>query len=307
MFNFLLCFLFRKPKHSLTLQQWALIVINSLQIFILLLDFCLLFFTFVDVWTLLNTYLELIDTTDKNLNTLQPFYLTKNALLTFFPLLLCFHLFHLFLVYIAWYTFAHALILIASYGTCCFVYAFLCFQQNYQTLKKTLSRALKFVFRSKINKAKVTRLGYVEAALESNSAHFRLVFLFDRFIGPQLVIYLSSHMPISALFVMEILVGGYGNNRAVCQPPMTRFIKLCLVLEAFVGSLLLHLIMANFSNYIHKGGKLLMDFSARFRCERLTLGSRLIIWRHAQRLWVRRKFGITYGGKEKRTKLKGYA
>ena len=274
-----------------------MIIINSLQVFILQLNVCFLFLTPLNVWTFLSSYIELIDTVDKNSETLQPFYLTKNVLLTAFPLLICIHLFHVFLVFTAWYAFAHALILIASYGTCCFVYAFLCFKQNYQALKKALSKALKSVPRSEKNKSKVTRLGHVATTLASNSANFCLVFHFDRFIGPQLVIYLSSHMPISALFVMEILVGGNIKNKAVCQPPVTQFIKLGLVLEALVGSLLLHLIMANFSSHIHRGGKLLMDFSARLRRKRLTLRSRLLIWGHAQRLWVRKKFGITYGGK----------
>lgn len=294
---------FRAPQYSLSLQQWALLIINSLQIFILQLDVCFLFLAPLNVWTFLSSYVELIDAVDKNSKTLEPFYLTKNVLLTAFPFLICVHLFHVFLVFTAWYAFAHALILMASYGTCCYLYAFLLFKQNYQALGKALSRALKSVSRSDKNRSKVTRLGYVATTLESNATNFCVVFLFDRFISLQLLIYLSLHMPMSALFVMEILVGENGNNKAVSQLPMTRFIKIGLVLEAIVGSLVLHLRMAHFSSYIHQGGKMLMNFSAHFRCERLSVRSRLLIWRHAQRLWVRREFGVTYGGKEKGKKL----
>ncbi|KAH9393570.1 hypothetical protein TYRP_021705 [Tyrophagus putrescentiae] len=237
-------------------RQWALIVINSLQVFILQINVCFLFFAPLNIWTFLNSNIELINTIDKNSETLQPFYLTKNVLLAEFPLLICIHLFHLFLVFTTWYAFAHTLILIASYGTCCFVYAFLRFKQNYQTLKKAFSRTLNSVSRADKNISKVTRLllGHVATTLESNSTNFCFVFHFDRFIGSQLVIYLSSHMPISALFVTEILVRRDRKYKAISQPPVTQLVKLGLVLEALVGSLLLHLIMAKFSSHIHKAG-----------------------------------------------------
>lgn len=74
-----------------------------------------------------------------------------------------------------------------------------------------------------------------------------------------------------------------------------------LIVEALVGTLGTHLYAAFISNFIHKSGALLLQFSARSsvitnkRC--LPIRLQLTVWTHINRLVVDKRYGINYGGK----------
>ncbi|KAH9408272.1 hypothetical protein TYRP_011943, partial [Tyrophagus putrescentiae] len=72
-----------------------------------------------------------------------------------------------------------------------------------------------------------------------------------------------------------------------------------LIVEALVGTLGTHLYAAFISNFIHKSGALLLQFSARSsvitnkRC--LPIRLQLTVWTHINRLVVDKRYGINYG------------
>lgn len=199
-------------------------------------------------------------------------------------LLLTVHAFHIVLTFIFWVSFAHSLILIAATGTTVFLYILALFRENYAQLRMALGAVRE-------NNGKMSPRGDysdLERALKRNAFNFAFVFTFDGFISRQLLVYLGLHMPASAYFAIKLILGQ--NNK------ITQFIMLGLTCEAYIGSLLIHLLLALFSGSIHQSGKMLLRFSARQESARLHPRTRLLLSLHIHRLWVNHKYGITYGG-----------
>lgn len=251
------------------LQQKALLILNSLQVFILQIDVFFLIVTMIIGRLFLQSSYHLFLSCNFN----------KVLALLGFCLLLLVYFFHIFLTIIFWYSFSHSLILMATF--CSTGFAYLCnrFKQNYVQLRKALSKSCK---------RKEKNYGFLVRALKKNASNFVLVFTFDGFIGRQFLVFLVLHMPTSAFFLMKIALGQ--------DNEITRFIMLGLVLETYVGSLVIHLWFAFFTEYIHQSGKMLLSFNAGKDSLCLTPRARLTISLHIYRLWVNKKYGITYAG-----------
>ncbi|KAH9402293.1 hypothetical protein TYRP_016351 [Tyrophagus putrescentiae] len=238
-------------------RQIAFLVINLLQVFILIVDICLIIYTF-ELWM--------------NILTCDLFF---NSFIGWIAILVS--LFHLFLNFALWYSFAHALIFLGVYGITTLVYVYLRFMINFAELRRTLTHF------SSCHRD-------LTCILRENIRLFEIVFIGDRYFGKLFLLYLLLHLPISAYFLMEIFLGKVVG--------IARFAFIGLIMEAFVGSLGLHVATAHFSGYIHRGGKMLLNFNAKHNhgSKLMPLRRRLLIWRHINRLWVDKKFGISYAG-----------
>ena len=238
-------------------RQIAFLVINLLQVFILIVDICLIIYTF-ELWM--------------NILTCDLFF---NSFFGWIAILVS--LFHLFLNFALWYSFAHALIFLGVYGITTLVYVYLRFMINFAELRRTLTHF------SSCHRD-------LTCILRENIRLFEIVFIGDRYFGKLFLLYLLLHLPISAYFLMEIFLGKVVG--------IARFAFIGLIIEAFVGSIGLHVATAHFSGYIHRGGKMLLNFNAKHNhgSKLMPLRRRLLIWRHINRLWVDKKFGISYAG-----------
>ena len=268
----------------------ALVVINVLQLFIGILDLGILLFTPALVATLFQQCAH------SNL-TLGTFLYMPCLFLLLLPL----HLLHILFYALFWFSFAHGLILYAALGTSTLSALYLFFGRHHRQLEKA--------FNAWTKRQKPKRLGSFHEAelhllwlLRHNAATlFRLVFAFSHFYGRHFLVYLSLHAPTSAYFAVQITFGRVSG--------FSFLVMLGLVGEAAVGTLFLHLYAAHFTAFIHRSGRLLLRFSAQNsldHCEGggavmvLSTRTRLLVLLHAQRLHVRKQYGITYGGKRER-------
>ncbi|KAH9402314.1 hypothetical protein TYRP_016372 [Tyrophagus putrescentiae] len=175
--------------------------------------------------------------------------LTLGSFLLHLLLLLPFHICHIFLCMISWFTFANGLILYAAIGT------------------------------STLTALDVSLLGLLRC---NAGTYFSLVFAFSDFYGWHFLVYLGLHAPTSAYFTIQIAFG-WTNS-------LSKLMMLGLIGEAIVGTLFLHLYAAYFTAYIHRGGKMLLQFNAVTSLKRNVLllpRTQLLTWIHLQRLWVR--------------------
>ena len=264
----------------------SLLVINFLQVFIFLLNFCFFIFAPLMVVTFLRLYFSAFNSLSR-----FPFYFWSLLFFVQLP----FHLFHIFLNFVLWYTFAHGLILLAVIGTLTITALYFLFWQNYIYLKK----ALKMVDISRKRKlstnATFKRNSYLIQLLRRNVAHFCLVFAFDAYYGWHFLVYLGLHMPTSAYFVVQILFNW--NN----QSSLSLLAMIGLSGEAFTGTLFIHLYCAHFSTYIHRAGKWLIAYTATNSglnaLDNAAVRDRFLMWTHINRLVVKKKYGVTYYGK----------
>ncbi|KAH9390929.1 hypothetical protein TYRP_006518 [Tyrophagus putrescentiae] len=136
--------------------------------------------------------------------------------------------------------------------------------------------------------------------LRQNAALFRFVFAGSAFYGGNFLLYMILHVPIAAVFSMEVLFNkhqsansssGSGSIFGLSQIFMTGNVS-----EAGIGTFLIHLYCAYFSKYHHRNGQMLLKFSGTKRGVELSPQTQIFVWVHTQRLWVRKKYGVTYGG-----------
>ncbi len=248
-------------------RRLAMAFTNAMQGFILLLDLCLAMFVVV-----LASRLQ---------STLQPFSgLSIFTLIALFPVFLL----HFLFLFLFWVSFARNFLLLATFSFVSFLYVTMLFQQNYLRLK----RAFKLVYKPTVN---VCSQLYLISALKQNLHIFLVTFINDAFLGPLFTVYLAFNLPVSSYFIIQLVFGK--------MKGLMRVIMISEIVEAFVGGLIFHLCVAVFSNFAHKGGKMLLSFAAResIQNKKLPFNLKHHLYTHIQRLVVRKKYGITYYGK----------
>lgn len=258
---------FAGAKSPLTFRQLILIFINSLQVFNWVISFCIP----LNVLVMGNAFLLSFPVS----------YKTSWSQLLWSAFLYMILLFQTFINLTFWYAFAYVVILLATHVMMALTYTVLQFSQNYAHLKRALRRLMKGL------RAVPPLVG----VLQENLVHFRLVFLIDNFYRLHATTYIGLHVPLAAFFLMQLLF------RKVTLTPW--LVMTGIALESFIGCLLVHIYMAFFSGYIHRSGKMLLQFSAATSGSgvvRLTFKERLLISSHICRLVVRKKYGVTLSG-----------
>ena len=248
-------------------RRWALAFTNSMQGFIFLMDIFLFIFVTALVSTLLSNFSLFVD-------------INLTVILLLFPVFL----FHLLLLFVFWISFGHTFCFMATYGFVVLAYCISLFKQNYVLLEK----ALKLTFREHFN---FCCFYYLKSAFRQNLHLFLATFIGDAFFGPLFTVYLAAHLPLSSFFIVQIAFEKVTG--------LVRLIAILMAMETFVGALVLHLGVAFVSIYAHKGGKLLLFFTAvgSIQKQKLPVKMKLHLYTHIQRLVVHKKIGITYSGK----------
>ncbi len=271
---------------QVTFRQVIRLTVHSLQVFTLIIDVCGPVFMLMAGGAFVDCYLP-------NFSSSHPLWTTLFFLL--FPL----HLLHVALNCLVWFAFGHVLILVGVNFTVGLTFIVLQFRENNGQLREELKRGKQKMEMENCGSSTVKgkpashhHRFLLFTLLRRNLSHFRLVFLFDDFYGKQTLVFFALHGPLSAYFMSQVLFGH------IDVLPMT--IMVGVSLEAYVGSLLLHLYMAHYSGYIHRAGRMLLSYSAATSAtsESFTpTKDRLLLSTHIQRLVVRRRYGVTYGGK----------
>ena len=134
--------------------------------------------------------------------------------------------------------------------------------------------------------------------LRQNAALFRFVFAGSAFYGGNFLLYMILHVPIAAVFSMEVLFKKHqsANSNSGSSFGLSQIFMTGNVSEAGIGTFLIHLYCAYFFKYLHRSGQMLLKFSGTRRGVELSLQTQIFVWVHTQRLWVRKKYGVTYGG-----------
>ncbi len=251
---------FQSAAKQAKYHRLALVFTNAMQIFILWMDFCLLVFLVVFVLTLYSNF-SLFGTN-----------------IVAFPFLFFVLLFHCMLFFLSWISFGHIFCFMSTYGFITLAYFISFFQQNYIYLK----RALMLIVSKRFN---FCNYYFLRSALRQNLNLFLAIFICDAFFGSLFTVYLICNLPLSAYFLIEIAFGKVAG--------LMRIIMICIVAEAFLGGLVLHLGVAIFSNIAHKGGKILLIFTAKnsVQYHKLPLKLKCHLYTHVQRLVVKKKFG----------------
>ena len=227
----------------------ALLSINTLQLFPFVMDLCLLVFVSMGIIIFFRKQ-ELI-----NFGA-EAFFDVKNLLL--FLLLLAIIIFHASLNALYWFSFAHGLILFAVIGTATLTADYLLFAEHYSALKKALAAMNR---PSKKNLAK--REAQLCGLLRQNAALFRFVFAGSAFYGGNFLLYMILHVPIAAVFSMEVLFKKHqsANSNSGSSFGLSQIFMTGNVSEAGIGTFLIHLYCAYFFKYLHRSGQMLLKFS----------------------------------------------
>lgn len=266
---------------GLNFRQLILLTINGLQIFTFTLSFSLPFTMQVMGKAFLSSFpLPSLGTSS------AATYITQ---LLWTLLLYLVHLFHTLLYFFFWYAFVYIVIHLAVYFTVVLTYAVLQFRANYAGLRLALGKTSKTKSRRRVRHL-------LSLQLRQNLVNFGLVFLIDDFFGLLFTVYMFLHMPLTAYFIMRMLFSQVG---------MLSFLAMIgIVVEACLGSLFLHLCLAFFCDYIHRGGAMLLRYSAAStsassgssRGQKMSVRDRLLLLSHIHRLVVRNKYGVTFSG-----------
>ncbi|KAH9397300.1 hypothetical protein TYRP_003610 [Tyrophagus putrescentiae] len=274
-------------QHSILFQRFALLSINVLYGFVLVLDLCLLVFT---------PMVMIVFFSKQEFVTFENGLADVRSWILFFLLLAVF-LFHVALNYVYWFSFAHGLILFAVIGTTTLTAIYLLFAEHYACLWKALAAMAKPSSSPKIRAKKEAQLC---GLLRQNAALFHFVFSGTLFYGANFLIYMGLHVPIAAIFSVEVLFDKHQSVDRSRAFSLSQIVMVGIVCEAVVGTFLIHLYCAYFSKYLHRGGRMLLRFSGTSNnngsSADLSSQTQIFIWVHLQRLWVRNKYGVTYGG-----------
>ena len=132
----------------------------------------------------------------------------------------------------------------------------------------------------------------VKRLLRCNIHLFELIFIADAFYGQPFLLFLAVNLPVSAYCSTQIATGRLGG--------LVLFIQLMVVIESLVGNLVIHAGIGILCDVAHQGGKVLLSLAAA-QCSGvhglcLSVRSQLHLYTHVQRLYVRKKYGINYGG-----------
>ena len=187
-------------------------------------------------------------------------------------------------------SFAFILIFLATYAFVSLLYLITAFQRNIFLLKKG-------VFAGRLCSQRLKSKVFCFKGVRRNVHLFEVIFIADAFYGKLFLAYMVPHLPFSAYFGTQIVLGYFSG--------LPLFIAVMLITEALIGILIIHLVIGYLSSVAHRGGKLLLSFVAAqseldeqslftFLPERLKLHLLLM---HISRLHVNKKYGISYGGK----------
>ena len=140
--------------------------------------------------------------------------------------------------------------------------------------------------------------------LHENLSIFRLLFQMDAFIGNAFFAFLLANLPNFAFCSTMVLF----NGRLLAEDPFALFILSAIALYQFVGTLVVHVLLARLSRHLHSSAALLVSYSAQVgvvagnhhkkSCQLSSIFSlrhQLTLWTHTMRLLTVRRYGITYG------------
>lgn len=236
---------------------------NAMQIFIFLMDVCLVYF--------LAAFCTVIA------------HNRAHTVLSFrFYLLLPVLLFHLSAFLLLWASFGHLLCHMCVYGMITISYALRMFSRGTRQVRKALKQFDR-------------RPSLLMSALRRNLRHFRVLFIVDAFFGHCFLVYMAGHLPFTAYYSMQMLLGQAYNR-------LFNIIILEIFGETILGALLVHISLVYLSSYAHQNGKILLAFvgSRSLKIEeksvRKQLSRKIKLTSHINRLVVHRKYGVHLGG-----------
>ena len=278
-------------RHAIIFQRFALLSINISYVFVLVLDLCLLAFT--PLVTIIFFREQPFITFDGGVGNVRSW--------AFLLLLLTTFLFHAALNYLSWFSFAHGLILFAMIGTNTLTAIYLLFAEHYACLAKILAAMNKAIPIFKNKKMASKREAQLVGLLRHNADLFNFVFAGTAFYGWNFLLYMALHVPIAAIFSMEVLFDRHESADSSSSSSafgLSQIVMVSIVCEAVVGTFLIHLYCAYYSKYLHRGGRMLLKWCGTNDSSVVDLSPRtqILVWVHLQRLWVRNKYGVTYGG-----------
>ena len=281
----------------------ALKLTNTLEGFILLIDFCFLFLL-IQYWRILWEKVQHFSCFASDQYYYPTVVLATSGAALFFLLLV-----HALVFAVALYSLSYVLILTGTFGFAGILYAHLLLRFNTEQLKRVTGRA--YIPGSPESGAHLQLC----KLLRQNVTIFRLLFAGNAFLGNAFFAFLVINFPVNAVLTVALLFSSGKMDR------FSLFVMMVFVVHELLGTVLMHVAIARLSRHLHSGGRYLVGFSARssgsgvcggdqgdgdqikkrstiWRCKVkgvIALRHRLTIWMHTLRLVTANRYSITYG------------
>lgn len=231
------------------------ILMQAFSLFMI--DFCISIFIFIFFFTLCGSSGHFLFESAFNFILLMPILL-----------------FNLFCFIAFWTSFFNNIVFYGTYLIVSLIYLLTVFRQNNAKLAKAIKK----------------RSLCLCAALQRNLNLFEFLFIADAYFGQLFLNYLVVFMPVSAFCISQIILGKILRR-------VTRYLMLAHSVATFLGIFCIQNGIGRLSGVSHRGGKILLLSIAQnsLTKKRLPLKQKLNLCAHIQRLYVKKKYGITFG------------